>query len=486
VTTTSELRDPDKARQFLAQGLWLQRLRAPIPATVHPALRWALEIASAGDPLPPVGFIADLGHAALGADWEARSGREAVHLPGVPPGLMRSYEDYVLGKLHTDETFKRAAYALRRYQGEPRERDQARCLAFIWRQFRARTESPGVELSPGVIKALLDTPPQQVLAEGWEGLHRAGLHPLVQDLYQSLIAAARRVAEVLAPEDVFELEHGTALADFGERLALRQVWQAAARLEAMLPRERLRPLAGRREVPTRILDEDTYPVGGYASLSTRGTIESLLHSQLVFMEDDHRPDLFDIKFVRDELLYYARDENQFLRRRRSFLFALYPDLAATRVKDPTLPYQRGVLLLGLLVVVVRRLSEWLATDALQFEFLFLRRGEDAEPLGREHELLRVLFREAIKKGTVVLRTEVPAAWLVAMCEERSRRSLCHCLTLSTGDRSVEARDTVVTRLSLGGPCPALAAGDEAPVYPDGEEPLDVWAAALRELLERWM
>ena len=29
-----------------------------------------------------------------------------------------------------------------------------------------------------------------------------------------------------------------------------------------------------------------------------------------------RPDLFDIKFLRDELLYYARDENRFLRRRQ--------------------------------------------------------------------------------------------------------------------------------------------------------------------------
>ena len=41
----------------------------------------ALEVASAGQPLPPVGFVADLGHAALGADWEAKSGREAVPLP---------------------------------------------------------------------------------------------------------------------------------------------------------------------------------------------------------------------------------------------------------------------------------------------------------------------------------------------------------------------------------------------------------------------
>src|SRR6185295_9713646 len=101
------------------------------------------------------------------------------------------------------------------------------------------------------------------------------------------------------------------------------------------------------------------PVGGFSSLSTRGTIESLLHSQLAFMEKEDRPDLFDMKFLRDELLYYARDENQFLRRRRTFIFALFPDLRHTRVKDPALPYQRGILLLGLVLVMVRRLSDWL-------------------------------------------------------------------------------------------------------------------------------
>ena len=379
--TTRELHDPDEARRFLTQGLWLQRLKAPVPATVRPILRWAFEVAAAGDPLPPVGFLADLGHAALGADWDAHSGRAAVPLPGIPAGLIRTYEDYVLGKLSLDESFVRAGEALRRYQGEALERNQARGLAFLWRQLRARTEAPGVELNPGIIKALLESQPQAVLSEGWESLNRTGLDPLLEAHYRELIAASRRVAELLGPEDLFELEQGTALADLGERLALRQVLQAASRLEASLPHQRIPPRAGTQEVPTRILDEDTYPVGGYASLSTRGSMESLLHSQLVFMEDRQRPDLFDIKFVRDELLYYARDENQFLRRHRSFLFALYPDLVAARVKDPALPYQRGILLLALLIVLVRRLSDWLSTEALHFSFLFLKPGQRRRAAG---------------------------------------------------------------------------------------------------------
>jgi hypothetical protein len=235
-------------------------------------------------------------------------------------------------------------------------------------------------------------------------------------------------------------------------------------------------------VPTRVLDEDTYPVGGFSSLSTRGTVESLLHSQLAYMERDERPDLFDVKFLRDELLYYARDENQFLRRRRAFVIALFPDLLHTRVKDPTLPFQRGILLLALLLVVVRRLSDWLSSDALLFEFLFL---DGAEPLGRERELLEMLLREPIETGNVVVKV-LPAGSLAKECGELARRSLCHCLTASTADRPFEAQDTVVTRLALDGPCPALAAGEDGPVYPEGEEPFDVWAGVLLELLQRWV
>jgi hypothetical protein len=482
MSTTHELRDLDEARRFLVQGLWLQRVRAPSAAMVRPALRWALEVASAGHLLPPVGFVADLGHAALGADWEAKSGREAIQAPGVPPGLTRTYEDYVLGKLYADWTFARASDVLRGFHGDEGERRQDRGLDFVLNQFRARAEFDGVELSPGVIKALLETTPQEALAEGWDSLTRDGLAPLLGELYESLIAASRRTAEVLAPEDVFELEHGTALVEFGERFALRQVLRAASRLEATLPVRRIRPMAGRQEVPTRVLDEDTYPVGGFSSLSTRGTVESLLHSQLAFMEPDERPDLFDVKFLRDELLYYARDENQFLRRRRSFLVALFPDLTQTRVKDPSLPYQRGILLLGLLLVVVRRLSDWLNSDALLFEFLFL---DGDESLSRERELLEMLFRESIETGNVVVRT-LTADSLAKECAERARRSLCHCLTVSTRDRPFEAPDTVVTRLALDGPCPALGAGDDEAVYPEGEEPFDVWAGVLRELLQRWV
>jgi hypothetical protein len=476
-----ELRNLDEARRFLLQGLWLQRVLPPTPATVRSALEWCLEIASAGQPLPPPGFVADAGHVAFGMDWEAKADREDRPIHGVPPGLLRAYEDHVLGKLYVDWSFAEAGEYLRTYQG----RDRPRGLAFVLNQFRERAGVAGVELSPGVIKQVLEAEPQEVLAEGWATLDRDGPQPLQEELLHALIASARRTAEVLGREDLFELKRRTALDELGQRLALRHVLQAANRLEDALPAHRVRPLAGRQEVPTRVLDEDTYPVGGFASLSTRGSIESLLHSQLAYMEKDDRPDLFDIKYLRDELLYYARDENQFLRRRRTFAFVLFPDLVHTRFKDAELPYQRVVLLWALLYVTVRKLSDWLSTDALTFVFTFVGK-DDPAPLAPELALLRTLLQEQVDTGTVVIVEKATHEQAERDCALRARRSLCYCLPVATTDVAFAAADTAVTRLRVDRAYPALGSGDAEPAYPEVDDTFEGWEATLKYLLQLWV
>ena len=350
-----------------------------------------------------------------------------------------------------------------------------------WTDSASASGFDGVTFSPSVLKGMMEQPPEDVLRQGWESLRQDGADMLNERLYQSLIAAARRTAEVLGPDDVAAVEAGDALADEGEQLARRQVRQAAAALEAALPRHRPRPSAA-RETPTRILDESAYPVGGFSSISTRGSIESLLHSQLAYMEPNERPDLFDVKFLRDELLFYSRDENQFLRRRRSFIFALYPDLTATRFKDAESPYQRGVLLLALLTTAVKRLTEWLSTDALIFEILFI--GYE-EALAAERALLQTLLREAIVNGTVRLDT-APAERVAACCADRARRSQCDCLVVAVDPPALEARDVEFRAMRIDGPQPTLVAVDAEEAAEEREDAFDAWAAALGRLLQGWV
>src|SRR5690606_22608204 len=49
--------------------------------------------------------------------------------------------------------------------------------------------------------------------------------------------------------------------------------------------------------------QQTYSVDGYAGLSRRGTLDSLMLSELVF--DD---DLFERRFVENEVFYYSREK----------------------------------------------------------------------------------------------------------------------------------------------------------------------------------
>jgi vWA domain found in the FtsH ternary systems/N-terminal helical region fused to the FtsH ternary system vWA domain len=477
--TSYELRDLDDVRRFLLQGLWWQRAAAPTAATVRPAIEWALQASSAGQALPPLGFIADLGQAAFSMNGEGRLNHPAP-VPALPINLMRTYEDHVLGKFYADWSFARAADALRRYEG----RNRARGLAFVLDRFHERSGFIGVQFSPAVLKGLMDAPPEEVLSQGWESLRQDGAHWLNERLYQSLIEAARRTAEVLGPDDVAAAEAGDALTDEGEQLALRQVRQAAAALEAALPSHQPRPVQGPRETPTRILDDSAYPVGGFSSISTRGGIESLLHSQLAYMEPDDRPDLFDVKFLRDELLYYSRDENQFMRRRRTFIFALYPDLTAARFKDADLPYQRGVLVLALLTTALRRLTVWLSADALAFEVVFVSAGED-EPLAAEQALLKTLWREPLANGTALLE-RLPADRVAAHCLDRARRSQCCCLAVGVDPSALEARDVEAVALKIDGSRPVFVGPDAERDVPETDEPFDAWVMALDQLLRKWV
>lgn len=494
-----ELRDLDAAKRYILEGLWLQRALKPSPKNVKNALEWAMEIASGGHPLPPVGFVADLGNVAFGIDPDQRM-KEIQPVPGWPPALGRSYEDHVLGKFYADWTFERAGDALRKFK----DRDRIRGLAYVINQIRERAKLPGVMLPPAVIRGLLTTNPDEVHSTAYDGLMRDGPSQMLVEMYEQLVSAARRIAEVLAPEDILALEQGTAIADMGQYVAHRQILQTTTKLESRLPARPVKPLVGRKEVPTRVLDEDQYPVGGYTSISTKGSIESLLHSQLAYMEKES-PDLFDMKFVRDELFYYSRDENQFLRRRRAFVFVLFPDLVAARFKDAELPCQRIVLVQSLIVALVRKLTEWLSTDAIRFEVLFVQEGGKTQ-LSEEAALLRLLLREPIERGDGLVATGEPPAGVKVTPEQKAadaatanpeklreylnrltRMSQVHCLAAATEPFAMEMDNVVITELIVDGPRPEIGEGDGVVgVVEETDDAFDLWQETILRILQLWV
>lgn len=389
-----ELQSPEAARAYVSQGLRWMRAVSWQPEIARQCLNWIRQLASEGHPLPPPGFVADIG--VVVARLENRL-RPVASQPSDWPGeMIRGYEDHVLSKLYSDRGIDRAGDALCRLA----ERDRIRGMAFIVESVRDRLGLGGVTFGPASLKPLFDMPPDSVVAAEWNTEVTEHVQTILKSQYQELIAAVRLAADLLGPEDVFELERGTAVAELGQRVALRQVLRAASMFEERLPKAPpMRP--ARKEAPTRLLDDDAYPVGGFAAISNRGSLESLLHSQLAYMETGpavERPDLFDVKYLRDELLFYSRDENQFYRRRRNYIIEFSADMIAARTKDPALPYQRIVLTVGAVVAIIRRLTEWLAEEALTFELRFPSGGA----LDAESELLTTVFRERIDNGSVTV------------------------------------------------------------------------------------
>lgn len=490
---TEELRDPDRARRYVQQSLWLSRTLRPSAETVGPVLRWCLELVGGGGPLPPAGLVADVGQIALGAFAHG----SPVDPPGCEAPLLRQYEDIVLGKLYVDASFRRGADAVAHLPAA----DRRRGVAWLVERLLTRAGFSGLAVGPGCLRAMLKTPAERIVAESWQSFAADvdGAERLAADL-RELIARVRRLGDVLAVEDVFEIEHGTALAGFGQRVALRQTIAAAAEFERRLP-PRPPPAAHRArrgDVASRLPHEDAYPVGGFSSISMHGAVESLLHSQLAYMERDERPDLFDAKLLRGELLYYARDENEFLRRRRRFVFGLDHSLQSVRIKDAGLPWQRSVGVLALLVAAVRRLEKWLGADALTFEFWLPADATDAQqhaaascPLAPERQLLEVLLRESIVHDRAKLRDIEPHRLMTAMQREALQGG-ADCLLVSASERRPGAGEDQPAQLSASGPLPRLVlpdAGREANeprnAATAGDDPLDAWSAALLQLLSFW-
>ena len=340
-----------------------------------------------------------------------------------------------------------------------------------------------MEVSPAVIRHLLQSNASDLLAKTSERLAERGPMSLLKRQYEDLIAAVRRTPEFLGAEDIQAIEQRTALAEMGEYVAHRQIVQIAARIEAALPSRPVKALAGRKEVPTRVHDDDQYPVGGYSSLSNRGSIESLLHSQLAYMEPVERPDLFDVKFIRDELFYYARDENQFLRRRRVFAFVLEPDIIEARFKDPELPCQRIVLVQSLVVALIRRLAEWLTADAIRFEIHFPER-DGQQRLKEEAKLFAAVLLEMCQAGTVEVLGAVPD--FDEHMKERASHAQVGMLRIGTAPVWEDNENVVVSTLAVDGPIPVLTDGRGSPVPLAADDAFESWILAAIHQLQLWV
>src|SRR5690606_16848908 len=92
----------------------------------------------------------------------------------------------------------------------------------------------------------------------------------------------------------------------------------------------------------RASGQQTFSVDGYAGLSRRGTIDSLMLSELAFDED-----LFDQRYTENEVFYYAREKQREEDRRLHYIVC---DATAS------MRGQRSVFARGLALTLIKKLS----------------------------------------------------------------------------------------------------------------------------------
>lgn len=262
---------------------------------------------------------------------------------------------------------------------------------------QARLPASGVSQA----RRLFAKPAGEVLELQAASSARASVRSTVAETLRTVASAAKRVPRLLEATDAFVVRHLHALGTASDLLAFEQVVDAAGLLSARVPRRVRRPKVQRGSENTRVADETSYPVGGYAEIASHGPLENLVSSELVYLEPEAELDLFDLRYVTGELLKFVRDEGVWNRPRRTLDLVLGSRLLDLRVKVASLPYQIAVMAQGALLVLVDRLVQWLSTEALSIRvWVEDPRGDHASDAAR----LSIALADPIELGVVTVRT----------------------------------------------------------------------------------
>jgi hypothetical protein len=173
----------------------------------------------------------------------------------------------------------------------------------------------------------------------------------------------------------------------------------------------------------------------------------------MYMDDAAPVDLFSLRYAEGELLHYTRDDSVFRRHRHVIGFALAADLAAARIKDRDLPWQRLILTLGVVLAAVRWLADQLAGQ-LGEQALAVRLAFPPAGLAEERHIVAVLLAAEIARGTVVIVDE-PCEATAAAIDAASRAAIADLVILSRGALPALPRGVRALHIDVAAPAPVV-------------------------------
>jgi len=467
---SDELRRSDEVAAWLAAGLLLRRVVAADDDDV--ISRAIVACANELPALPPPGMIADVA-ALLGGTrlplFEPIAGEQSLRV------AIRAYEDDVLARLVGSARYDDvvAAYA------HVTAGERATATALVVGAICERARFAGTPVSPPALRRALARPRSEREAAGRSELAGGALTERLAEAYHELARSARHAHSLVDDRDVFALDHLAVLRDLGGRMTADHIGAAAEELLRSLPRRLPAKRLQRGVSDTKLADENLYPAGGFTAITPQGSnasLENLVTSELVYMEDGAEPDVFTLRYVEGELLYYTRDDSEFRRHRHLVTFVLGKDLDDARVKDRELTWQRLVLALGLVLAAIRWLTDQLGDQALALHVAFPSRL-----LEEEREILALLLEAEISRGIVTV-VEQPAADAIGAAAALARNAIVDVVTLSLGDAPAIPKGLRAIHVDLRGAAPALA--NAAPAEAGGDA-WNEWCEVAEDLL-RWL
>jgi hypothetical protein len=385
----AELRSQADVANWLAAGLCLRRVTAEDDDTAVAGA--IIACASELPAMPPPGVIADIAVLLGGA-------RPQTDLPQAADealrGALRAYDDDVLGRLVTTARFDDVLAAFAHLPNVKRPV----AVALVVGALCERSSFKGISVSPASLRRALARPRDERDAAGKAELRAGPAAQRLSEQYTQLARGARQSRNLVDDREVFQIDHLEVLANFSRRLAADHIAAAGEALKSTLPRRLPANAEKRGAAITQLADENTYPAGGFTAITPGGSsanIENLVSSELVYMEDDQAVDLFTLRYVEGELLFYTRDDSVFRRHKHCITISLGADLDDARVKDPDVPWQRLVLGLGMIVATIKWLTEQLGHEALSIRLSF-----PPKLLVQERELVSLLLEGEITSGIV--------------------------------------------------------------------------------------
>jgi hypothetical protein len=228
--------------------------------------------------------------------------------------------------------------------------------------------------------------------------------PALTARFLDALSHAFHWGSLISEVDLFELRHWSRLNSEDLRLGCRHLMEVERRLGSMDPRSVTLPRED-DEADSAFTDDTLYPTGGITELTTSGAWENLVLSELIYI-DDERPDevdLFDLRFVENELLFYLRDEGQLSSKRR--LITMVIDLGDLfTLSTPGYEHQFSIWVMGLLLSLTRDLCALYPNDAMRFQVILItpprRESRDLSEL----RLLELLLADEVQQGLISFQT----------------------------------------------------------------------------------